>query len=351
MIYLNARFTGQPMTGVQRAAHELGRRLIAMRSDVEALAPEPPRADYDLPVTVAAGLSGHLWEQITLPRRVGRSGLLVGLGGTGPVTLSRQIVMIHDVNYLLGPEGYSPQFRIAYRTIQTLLARRATLCTVSHWSAREIGRAFGIEPDAITVIANAADHVLSIEPDAAARQTLGIAERPFVLCVGSANPNKNFATALAAYAALDNPHFDLVIVGGGDPRIFASSPLASHPRVHRLPRISDSALRTLVEEAEAFLMPSLLEGFGIPAIEAMTLGTPVIAANAAALPEVCGDAALMVGPLDARAMGEAMVQVCGNAALRSDLVAKGRERAADFSWDTSARKLSALIDKTIRHQG
>lgn len=351
MIYLNARFTGQLMTGVQRAAHELGRRLIAMRSDVEALVPEMPRAEYDLPVTVAAGLHGHLWEQVTLPRRVGRTDLLLGLGGTGPVALSRQIVMIHDVNYLLGPEGYSRQFRIAYRTIQTLLARKATLCTVSHWSAREIGRAFGIDPDAITVIPNAADHVLSIEPDTAARQTLGIAERPFVLCVGSANPNKNFATALAAYAALDDPHFDLVIVGGGDTRIFAGSALASHPRVHRLPRISDGALRTLIEEAEAFLMPSLLEGFGIPAIEAMILGTPVIAAKAAALPEVCGDAAMLVDPLDARAMGGAMEQVCGNAALRAKLATKGRKRAAGFSWDSSARKLSALIDRTIRHRG
>ncbi|WP_170235008.1 glycosyltransferase family 4 protein [Croceicoccus sediminis] len=351
MICLNARFTGQPMTGVQRAAHELGRRLISMRSDVVALAAAPPAPEYDLPVTVVPGLSGHAWEQATLPRRVGRSDLLVGLGGTGPVTLSRQIVMIHDVNYLLGPDAYSRRFRIAYRAIQSVLMKRAAICTVSHWSARQIAKAFDVEESRIAVIPNAADHILSTAPDPGAPRTLGLADRPYVLCVGSANPNKNFATALAAYAALDDPEFDLVIVGGGDARIFAGSTLSSHPRVHRLPRISDGALRTVMEEAKGFLMPSLLEGFGIPAIEAMALGTSVIAADAAALPEVCADAAMLVDPRDAGEMGAAMQKLCANAELRADLADRGRKRAAQFSWDTSARKLSDLIDSAIRHRG
>ncbi|AKM09230.1 glycosyltransferase family 4 protein [Croceicoccus naphthovorans] len=349
LIHLNARFTGQPMTGVQRVAYELGRRLITTRTDAVTVAPEPPRPDYAMPVEVVPGLSGHLWEQVTLRRHLGPQDVLVGLGGTGPVGLRRQIVMIHDVNYLLGPDGFSRRFRVAYRVLQGALARQATICTVSHWSAREIARAFGIDASRIEVIYNAADHILEVEPDRSAPERLGIAARPYALCVGSANPNKNFATALAAYAALDNPAFDLVIVGGGDPRIFGDEiGMAKHPRLHRLSRINDAELRAVIEGAAAFLMPSLLEGFGIPAIEAMALGTPVIAAKASALPEVCGEAALLVDPLDVGEMGCAMLAVTGDAQLAQRMIAKGRLQAASYAWDRSARRLSGLVDRVAQ---
>lgn len=354
MIHLNARFTGQPLTGVQRAAYELGRRLVAMRGDVVAVAPRAPTADYTLPVTVRPGmppLTGHAWEQLVLSRIVRRGDLLVGLGGTGPVALRRQILMIHDVNYRLGPEGYSRRFRLGYRALHALLARRATICTVSHWSAREIAKAYGIDPGSIAVIPNAADHILGIAPDRGAPARLGISARPYVLCLGSANPNKNFAAALAAYAALGDPAFDLVIAGGGDGRIFAGHALATHPRVHRLPRLTDPELRALIEGAGAFLMPSLLEGFGIPVIEAMALGAPVIAADAAALPEVCGDAALLVNPRDPGTIARAMQVVMSEADLRAAHSAKGRARAASFSWDRSAALLSALVDQVLSRPG
>ncbi|WP_066551992.1 glycosyltransferase family 4 protein [Croceicoccus bisphenolivorans] len=353
MIILNARFTGQPMTGVQRAAYELGRRLLAMRSDIAAVAPDEPAATYDIPVRVPSDgrLRGHAWEQLALPRLAGRDDWLLGLGGTGPVAFSRQIVMIHDVNYLIGADGYSRKFRWTYRAIHTLLARRAKICTVSHWSAREIAKAYDLDPASIAVIPNAADHILSVMPDRQAPASLGITERPYVLCVGSANPNKNFGTALAAYSAIPDPSFDLVIVGGSDARIFADGGAAkAHPRIHRLPRISDEALRAVIEQAAVILMPSLLEGFGIPAIEAMALGTPVIAADASALPEVCGDAAILVDPHDPAAMTAAMTRVMDDPALRTGLIASGHAQAARYSWDRSADKLSALIDQVLSSQ-
>lgn len=216
MICLNARFTTQSMTGVQRVGYELGRRLLASRPDTVALAPVAPRPEYSMPVSVMPSSvpTGHGWEQTVLRNRAMQGDVLVGLGGTGPVGIARQVVMIHDVNYLLGPEGYSSKFHIFYTLLQRHLARRVTLCTVSNWSARTIGEAFGIDPGRFTVIYNAADHIVDVARDEDALTRLGLAGRRYVLCVGNANPNKNFATALAAYAGLDDPDFDLVIVAG-----------------------------------------------------------------------------------------------------------------------------------------
>ncbi|MEZ5682134.1 MAG: glycosyltransferase family 1 protein [Erythrobacter sp.] len=352
MIYLNARFTGQSMTGVQRVGYELGRRLVARRPDVTAIAPVEPLPDYSMPVEVvpsafpAAG--GHFWEQVTVRRKLGDGDLLVGLGGTGPLAVERQIVMIHDVNYLLGPDGYSRKFRYWYTALEEHLARRATICTVSHWSATEISKAFGIALDSITVIPNAADHLDDVSADACAIGRYGLDRKPYVLCVGSANPNKNFATALAAYASLDDPSFDLVIVGGSNPKIFQDEEgMALHPRVHRLPRVTDSELKAIFEKAQAFVMPSLLEGFGIPAIEAMKVNTPVIAAKAAALPEVCGDAALYFEPLDASSLAKAMTEVVSNHDLTTSLRENGGRCVARYSWDRSVDILERLIDKKI----
>lgn len=350
MIYLNARFTGQGMTGVQRVAYELGRRVLERRPDMRALAPVGPLSEYALPAQVipsplpAAG--GHFWEQVILRGKVGSDDLLVNLCSTAPVGVKRQIVMMHDVNYQLGPKGYSRKFRYWYTALQGQLVKRATICTVSHWSAKEIAKTFDIPVDSITVIPNAAGHLDDVEADLATCARYGIDARPYVLCVGSANPNKNFDTALAAYAGLENPPFDLVIVGGTNPKIFqAEMSMVSNPNVHRLPRISDAELKAVFQGASAFVMPSFLEGFGIPAIEAMHLGVPVIAARASALPEVCADAALYFDPQDASELAQAMNALTSDASLHADLVARGYRNVARYDWDSSADQLDQLIER------
>ncbi|MBY6013493.1 glycosyltransferase family 4 protein [Qipengyuania gaetbuli] len=353
MIYLNARFTGQSLTGVQRVAYELGRRLVERRNDVKAVAPVQPDADYAIPVQIAPAAApqagGHFWEQVTLPRMIGKRDLLVGLGATGPVSLERQIVMIHDVNYLLGADGYSWKFRTWYRFLHRFLTARASICTVSHWSAKEIAKAYSIPVEQITVIHNAADHLDDVTSKPGTLAHFGINARPYALCVGSSNPNKNFQTALAAYQSLENPGFDLVIVGAGNARIFRDETggQGAHPSIHRLPRMDDSELKAVFEGAGVFLMPSILEGFGLPALEAMKLGVPVVSSNAASLPEVCGDAALYCDPLDVSGMASALERVMGDHCFAEELSAKGGSRAASFSWDASAAKLNALIDRRL----
>ncbi len=351
-IALNCRFTGQPMTGVQRASYELGRRLLRVRDDVSAIAPALPLPDYaHLPVTVRGTIGrfgGHYWEQTELRRVAAEHRVLLNLGGTGPVGPRNQVVMIHDVNYLLGPNGYTRAFRNGYAVLQRTLARTTAVCTVSEWSAQTIGKAFGVDPARFTVIPNAADHFRDISPDREAPSRYGIGRRPYVFCVGSANPNKNFASVIAAFEGMDDPEFDLVIAGGTDPRIFpAQRAAAHHPAIHRLPRISDPELRAILEGAALFVLPSFLEGFGIPAIEAMAAGVPVAAARAAALPEVCGDAALYFDPHDPGELAGVMRTMMSDPSLAADLTAKGRARESLYSWDRSVARLSNLLDAAL----
>tara|TARA_B100001179_G_scaffold172709_1_gene128131 strand:- start:7390 stop:8241 length:852 start_codon:yes stop_codon:yes gene_type:complete len=274
--------------------------------------------------------------------------LLVNLNNTGPLGLRRQILMIHDVNYLLGPDGYSRGFRTGYRIAQAIHARTAAICTVSQWSAGEIGKAFGIAPETIEVIPNGADHLLEMKSDPQAVDRFGLSERPFALCVGSANPNKNFPAVMKAYQGLDDPAFDLVIVGGSSANIFqAEGTFADCPGIRRLGRVSDEELRALMEAAAVFVMPSFLEGFGLPPIEAMTLNTPVVSSNASALPEVCGDAALYFDPRDIGAIGRAMVRVIEDQELADKLRHAGKARATLFSWDNAARKFTSFAGRVL----
>ena len=352
MIYLNARFSNQDLTGVQRVAYELGRRLLSRRSDMVAIAPTAPKPEYDIPVEVSPPVStklgGHFWEQTNLRSLAAKGNLLINLGGTGPVAVKRQIVMIYDVNYILGPDGYSQKFRMLYRNLQRHLAHRAEICTISDWSAQTIGAAFDVPAAKLKVIPLAADHLDSISADSETLKRYHLDQRPYFLCVGSANPNKNFATALAAYNLIDKPEFDLVIVGGGNAAIFQQkSESIANPNVHRLPRVTDAELKELMTRATGYLMPSLLEGYGLPAIEAMHLGTPAIVSRAAALPEVCGDAALYFDPMDAAALANTMCEINTNPALAGEMRERGLRHTKKFCWDQSADALERVIEQKL----
>ncbi|MBK8375542.1 MAG: glycosyltransferase family 4 protein [Sphingomonadales bacterium] len=349
MIVINGRFTTQNITGVQRASYEIVRRLIGLRDDIRVVSPASPLSEYYLPVDVVpgpfGGIGGHAWEQTVLRTLVGPRDLLLGYGGTGPILSTiNQVIVIHDANYIEGPAAYSANFRRAYRIIQGWHASRSHICTVSGWSAASIGAAFGVDPARMDIIPNAADHVLELgrDPSVLLRQEL---VRPFLLCVGSANPNKNFPRVIDAYKLLDAPEFDLVIVGGGA-AVFANAALNTDgDGIRQLGYVTDEELRSLYEAASAYVMPSLLEGFGIPAVEAMTLGCPVIASNVSALPEVCGDAALYFDPLDPADIARAMLQIVGDAALRDTLRAAGIVRAARYSWQHSAELLNDVLNR------
>ncbi len=272
---------------------------------------------------------------------------------TGPLFLNcRSIVTIHDMIWARHPTGRTRTIRRPmdhyYRLMPRLATRRAdAIVTVSHASKQEIVSQLQIAPERIFVthegyssIFHPADRPTAV---AQVRARFGL-EGPFVLAIGSADPRKNLATLIAAYAELDEAlrdRYQLAIVwthsllAGAIEADVARRQLGT--RVRFLSNVSDTELAWLYNAATLFVFPSLHEGFGLPLLEAMACGTPVIAANNSSIPEIACDGALLTNASEVPALSQAMAQALQHQKLRDRLVANGLARAATFSWEKCAR--------------
>jgi glycosyltransferase involved in cell wall biosynthesis len=354
---INGRFLSQEVTGVQRFAREVTRALDEMVADGDASTRgwafellAPPGATLDLPLraipvrTVGATLRGQLWEQVTLARAVG-SRFLVNLGNTAPVTRRAQLVVIHDASVWAIPTTFTRAFRTWYRLLLPALGRLCQrVATVSEFSRGELRAHAHIPPGKVTVVWAGSDHVHATAPDGCAIARLALDGRPFVLAVSSDAPHKRFALVEAAMAHESCAHLDLVIVGGAGGRTLTTGERAAHGRARRVGRVSDGELRALYERALCLVFPSTYEGFGLPPLEAMASGCPVIVSRHGAIPEVCGDAALYLDGTGAGALAALIARLAGDPALRDTLAARGRARAAAFTWRRTARALVGALD-------
>jgi glycosyltransferase involved in cell wall biosynthesis len=359
-VYLNGRFLTQPFSGVQRYSLSLVRALDALLAEGAApaggsfalLCPPgtPPPELRRIEVRRVGRRQGQAWEQLDLPRHA-RGGLLVSLGNTAPLTKRAQVVAIHDIASFVVPEAFSPAFRRWYRFLMPALGRLARrVATVSRFSAGELTRHAGIPQSKIRVVYNAADHMLETAPDPRVLERAGVGDGPYVLAVGNRAPHKNFRAVLEAQALLGDVPYEFVHVGEANPRVFGHVGEHAAERARSVGRVTDGELRALYERAACFVFPSIYEGFGLPPLEAMTCGCPVVAAEAASIPEVCGDAALYFDPRDPAALAERIAQVMGDAELRAELSRRGRERAERFSWRRSAEALLEVIREAAGDQ-
>lgn len=343
---VNGRFLSHRVTGVQRYASNVVAAMDAALLKSGACAPIiAPRSVVDpglsaMPLISAGPVGGHLWEQAVLPYRW--RGRLLNLCNTAPATKSDQVVCIHDANTFVVPHSYKAAFRASYAFIQGSVARRGnTITTVSNYSAQEIARYLPVEARDIMVLPNGHEHSLAWDPALAriagsnGATTSPYPARGFVLAVGSRAPHKNLQLLLDIAPELAGMGLDVVVAGGGA-GIFAPTIMCSRPNVKAVDYVTDHDLAYLMDRALCLAFPSWMEGFGLPILEAMARGCPVISSDRASMPEVCGDAALMAPPDDPAAWIRHLRALTQSEELRRDLVGRGRERARLFSWATTA---------------
>lgn len=352
-IYLNGRFLTQRVTGVQRSARETVAaldRLLRTTHDAASLsllAPAGTQCDLALEAIgfrAAGRFTGQAWEQFDLPA-LARDGYLVNLANLAPLRVRHQAVVIHDAQVWDMPENFSFAFRSWYRFALPRLARRADLLlTVSRFSRDALAR-HGVDgASRMEILPNGADHVLRAAADDSVLVRAGLEPGRFVLCVGSLNRNKNLQLVLAAADGIAGLGLDIATVGGANPAVFGAAPPTPVSGLRALGYVNDAALRALYEHALCFVMPSRHEGFGLPAVEAMACGCPVVVSRLGALPEVCGDAALYCDADDPATLLAAVTRIAREDGLALRMAAAGRERAAAYTWDGVARRLLGLLE-------
>jgi glycosyltransferase involved in cell wall biosynthesis len=271
-----------------------------------------------------------------------------------PLVRCTSVVTIHDCIHLMFPQYLPNRFAYQYaRASIRLAARRATrIMTVSESSKRDILKFVDTEPDKIDVIYNAYDDRFAIDPreeDVVRVRERYQLESEFVLYAGNVKPHKNLERLIEAFYLVRKrglEYLKLVLIGDEISKYTALRRAVHHHQLHKYVRflgyLPEETLAVMYRLAGVFVFPSLYEGFGLPPLEAMASGTPVVTSNVSSLPEVAGDAAVLVDPYDPRAIADGIYQVLTDEQLRRDLRRKGLARAGMFSWEQSVRRVRAI---------
>jgi glycosyltransferase involved in cell wall biosynthesis len=337
-IVLNRRAATRPtVTGVERWAAEVIGRLAALAPDRYVLAQPRPRA--------RRRAAAQAWEQLALPARAARlrAALIFSPANLAPLAWPRNVLVMHDAAALREPQAYSAAYRAWHGHLGLACARRAlAVITVSQFSRGELLDVAGMHPERLTVIPGGVDERFTPDLDPApALRRLGL-ERPYALTIATDDPRKNLAALAPVSAALAAEGIELVWAGDSRPYFARSRAVAG---LRSIGYVDDADLPGLYRGARTFVLPSRYEGFGLTCLEAMACGTPVVAADRAALPETCGDAALLVDPDDPAALIEAVMRAATEPAARESMRAAGVRRAGEFSWDTTAARTDALLSE------
>jgi glycosyltransferase involved in cell wall biosynthesis len=300
-----------------------------------------------------------LWEQLAQPWQLGGFDLYHALAFVAPVALrTPSVVTVYDLSFVHYPQALSPARRLYLRLFTQLSCQRANrVIGISHSTAHDLTRSLGIPPDKIDVAAPGHDpqtfQPLPSEQIATFRGEKGLPER-FWLFIGTLEPRKNLPTMLRAYAALTE-RLPLIVAGGKGwqyDEIFATVEqygLAND--VHFPGFVPAHELPFWYNSAEVFVYPSVFEGFGLPVLEAMACGTPVIVSDTSSLPEIVGNAGIQVAPYDTTAWSEALYKALKDSAWRQKAAQSGLLEAARFQWNSTAQETIASYRRAVNDYG
>ena len=338
-IVINARAAARPqITGVERWAREMEARLPKL---------DPDRYVVLKPSAALSKRPGQAWEQLVLPARARRmkAALVYNPANLAPLAFPRNVVQIHDAVALRHPEWYSTPYVRWQRQMMPRIARRARLViTVSEFSRAEISEFLGVPAGRIRVVPGGVDARFTPTVDAeSARNVLGIT-RPYVLTVGDRGPRKNLDALRPVANRLRSENIDLLVAGGGRGHQLG----APVPGTRDLGYVPEEHLPGLYAGALAFVLPSLHEGFGLTALEAMAAGVPVVVSSRGALAELVGDAGLTADPDDWGDFTAAVVRAANEPAVREPLRAKGLQLASRYTWERAARAVHGHIARLLR---
>jgi glycosyltransferase involved in cell wall biosynthesis len=301
-----------------------------------------PGLDY-LPIPLGSHPAAPLdsWFLARALRKLTRRDLFFSPGYNTPLFCSAPFVFtIHDLSHIYCPENSSPSIRLYYATVMKRACHRAAaILTVSNFTRSQIIDWSGVSPEKVSNVGCAVDP--TYRPG---EESYGLAF-PYLLCVSNRKPHKNESRIVEAFAQANlDPQIHLVFTGL--PTVDFASRIAAcrlSSRIDFMGVVPEARLPSLYRGAKALIFPSLYEGFGLPVLEAMACGTPVVTSNLTALQEVAGDAALLVDPTSTAQIAAAMEQIVSDTALRKQLRQKGLTRATEFSWSTTACRVRELL--------
>ncbi|MCS6846747.1 MAG: glycosyltransferase family 1 protein [Anaerolineae bacterium] len=307
-----------------------------------------------------------LVEQTETPRVLGelKADLYHGLGFVAPLrTPCPTVVTVFDLSFITQPQAHRPLNRVYLSLFTRWSCRRAArVIAISEWTKRDVVQHFGVAPEKIVAIPLGVDHdhfkPQPPEAIAAFKAQHGIGDHA-IFYLGSLEPRKNLPRLIEAFSVLDSQSsiINLQLFVGGSPawkydEVFARIRQPGlEDRVRLIGRVSDEDLPKWYSACAVMAYPSLYEGFGLPPLEAMACGAPVVASNVTSLPEVVGDAGITVDPTDVRALAAALHRVLGDDALRAELRAKSLARAAQFTWQRTAERTVEVYRKVVTGDG
>ena len=372
-IGINGRFLVANQTGVQRVAYNLLRSLILLDRENEYILftgrSQIGNPDWDFPnvklvaSSIKAGnnLRNHWWEQVTLPKLAKRHevDILHSPANMAPLFYrGASIVHIHDLCFVVNPQWYSYLFHSVYNFVIPRLARKATrVITNSNNSRNDLLQFCDIPAEKVSLIYWAVDESFTPLPEVLPENGVDIPKEGFILYVGSLEPRKNISTLVEAFEHLrsENPQLKtkLILIGGESP-LFADVRL----KIKKFREdvifkgfVEDVALREYYRQATVVAYPSLYEGFGLPPLEAMASGAAVVTSITSSIPEVVGDAALMVSPYDYQQLSDALSKVILDKNLREHLQKAGLKQVKRFNWTRVARNVIAVYYEVGRIKG